>query len=105
MRARRVEYFGRTGIGTAVIFDRRYPEVLAKLGVTWEADSARKAYNEGRTTQVPAWTAVNVGRQRITRRIAFGKRVLQYERTTGTRRRNVASARGGASERSSSATS
>jgi len=89
VRAKRVEFLGREYVGTVTGFDYWYPEVLAKLGVTWEADSARKAYNEGHTTQVPAWTAVNVGRQRITRRIAFGKRVLQYERTTGARRRKV----------------
>ena len=44
-------------------------------------DSVTRAYNENRSTQVPAWLAYDVGRSRIVRKIGFGKRVLQYERS------------------------
>ena len=56
-------------------------EVLRKLDIPFNADSARLAYNRGETTQVPAWLAVNVGKLRITRRIGYNKRWLNYERT------------------------
>jgi hypothetical protein len=93
VRAKRVELFGKEYLATVTMFDEWYPEVLAKLGASWEVDSATKAYNEGRTTQVPAWTAVYVGRQRITRRIAFGKAVLQYARVAPAARAWVRSVR------------
>ena len=62
--------------------DRVYArEILIKLGVSPQADSATLAYNEKRSTQVPAWLAYNVGRARVVRKIGFGKRRLQYERS------------------------
>lgn len=64
--------------------DRTYTrELLVKMGVSPQTDSATRAYNEKRSTQVPAWLAYNVGRSRITRKIGFGRRTLQYERSRG----------------------
>ncbi|WP_298139265.1 hypothetical protein [Acidiferrobacter sp.] len=64
--------------------DRAYArELLIKLGISPGTDSVTRAYNEDRSTQVPAWLAYDVGRSRIVRKIGFGKRVLQYERSRG----------------------
>jgi hypothetical protein len=56
-------------------------EALRKLDIPFGTDSARLAYNRGETTQVPAWLAVNVGKQRIIRKIGYNKRWLNYERS------------------------
>ena len=56
-------------------------QLLRKLGVDPQPDSATRAYNENRSTQVPAWWAFDVGRSRITRQIGFGKGQLIYERS------------------------
>ena len=57
-------------------------QLLRKLGVDPQQDSATRAYNEGRSTQVPAWFAFDVGKSRISRQIGFGKGRLVYERST-----------------------
>ena len=56
-------------------------QLLRKLGVDPQPNSALRAYNEGRSTQVPAWFAFDVGRSRIKRQIEFGKGRLVYERS------------------------
>ena len=56
-------------------------QLLRKLGVDPQPDSALRAYNEGRSTQVPAWFAFDVGSSRIRRQIGFGKGRLVYERS------------------------
>lgn len=56
-------------------------QLLRKLGVDPQPDSALRAYNEGRSTQVPAWFAFDVGNSRIRRQIGFGKGQLAYERS------------------------
>ncbi len=56
-------------------------QLLRKLGINPQLDSAWRAYNEGRSTQVPAWLAFDVGKSRITRQIGFGKGRLVYERS------------------------
>ena len=56
-------------------------QLLRKLGVDPQPNSALRAYNEGRSTQVPAWFAFDVGRSRIKRQIGFGKGRLVYERS------------------------
>lgn len=53
---------------------------LAKLGVKAQLGSAARAYNEGRTTQIPMRPVLDVGRSRVTRKIGFGSQTLQYER-------------------------
>ncbi|MDA8270906.1 MAG: hypothetical protein M0Z39_05815 [Actinomycetota bacterium] len=56
-------------------------QLLRKLGADPQPDSSLRAYNEGRSTQVPAWFAFDVGRSRITRQIGFGKGRLVYEKS------------------------
>ncbi|MBU2761711.1 hypothetical protein [Acidithiobacillus sulfurivorans] len=55
-------------------------EALVKLGIDPKPNSAVVEYNSGRTTQVPAWLAFDVGNSRIVRKIGFGKRLVNYER-------------------------
>ncbi len=59
--------------------DESVKEILLKLGVDPRPNSAIRDYNAGRTTQVPAWLAYDVGRARIVRKLGFGKRVVNYE--------------------------
>jgi len=54
-------------------------QALNKLGVAWEPTDAEKAYNEGRSTQVPVNPVVRV-RGRFSRRLSDGKRELVLER-------------------------
>lgn len=49
-------------------------EALDKLGVPNRLDSASRAYNERRTTQVPAWTAFDIGNSRFSRKITVNGR-------------------------------
>ena len=56
-------------------------QLLRKLGVDPQQDSATREYNEGKSTQVPAWFAFDVGKSRISRKIGFGKGRLVYERS------------------------
>lgn len=63
------------------------PKALAKLGVVVGPSRLTAAYNEGRTTQLPAGTVLNTGTRKVTRRIGFGGRVIKYEEDTrGTHR-------------------
>lgn len=55
-------------------------EALTKLGADPKTDSALRAYNEDRSTQIPVWLAFEVGDKRISRKIGFGKRWVNYER-------------------------
>lgn len=50
-------------------------QALTKLGVTWEPTEAERAYNEGRSTQVPVNPVVRV-KGRFSRRLSDGKREL-----------------------------
>jgi hypothetical protein len=54
-------------------------EALTKLGVPWEMTAAERAYNEGRTTQVPVNPVVRV-KGRFSRRLRDGDLELQLER-------------------------
>jgi hypothetical protein len=47
-------------------------QALTKLGVPWESTEAERAYNEGRSTQVPVNPVVRV-RGRFSRRLHDGK--------------------------------
>ena len=53
---------------------------LAKLGVQADVGTFARAYNKGRTTQIPMATLLSVGSARVTRRIGFGKQVIRLER-------------------------
>jgi len=54
-------------------------QALTKLGVPWEPTAAERAYNEGRSTQVPVDPVVRV-KSRFSRRLRNGKLELQLER-------------------------
>lgn len=51
-------------------------EALNILGVVWEASRAEKDYNEGRTTQVPANSAIQI-KQRFSRKMKYGSQELK----------------------------
>jgi hypothetical protein len=54
-------------------------QALTKLGVAWEPTEAQRAYNERRSTQVPANPVVRV-KGRFSRRLTDGERELVLER-------------------------
>ena len=54
-------------------------QALTKLGVAWESTEADRAYNEGRSTQVPVNPVVRV-KGRFSRRLRDGNRELVLER-------------------------
>jgi hypothetical protein len=54
-------------------------QALTKLGVAWEPTDAERAYNEGRSTQVPVNPVVRV-KGRFARRLSDGNRELVLER-------------------------
>ena len=54
-------------------------QALDKLGVPWEPTEYQRAYNEGRSTQVPVNPAVRV-KGRFARRLAYQDAELQLER-------------------------
>lgn len=54
-------------------------EALTKLGVAWEPTEAEQAYNEGRSTQIPANAVVRV-KGRFSRRLGDGNTELVLER-------------------------
>ena len=58
--------------------DQFSKEVLIKIGVDPQPNSALVEYNAGRSTQIPAWLCYRVDR-RIVRKIGFKKRWVQYE--------------------------
>ncbi len=54
-------------------------QTLSKLGVPWEMSQAEKAYNEGRTTQIPANAVVRI-KGRFTRKLHLNNMELRLER-------------------------
>lgn len=56
------------------------PQVLQKFGVSVTASRATRDYNAGRTTQVPSGIVLSTDGRRITRKIGFNGRFVQYER-------------------------
>lgn len=54
-------------------------QALSKLGVDWEPGAAERAYNEGRSTQVPMNPRVRV-KGRFRRRLRYGEAELALER-------------------------
>ena len=53
---------------------------LDKLGVPWELTEFQRAYNEGRSTQVPINPAVRLKNSRFVRRLKYQNRELRLER-------------------------
>jgi hypothetical protein len=56
------------------------PQALSKLGVRLKESVQTANYNSGRSTQVPTGLVINIGKQRISRKIGFNGKFLQYER-------------------------
>jgi hypothetical protein len=54
-------------------------QALDKLGVAWEPAESERAYNEGRSTQVPANPVLRV-KGRFSRQLRYGKSELVLER-------------------------
>jgi Family of unknown function (DUF6088) len=54
-------------------------QALTKLGVEWEPTDAERAYNKGRSTQVPVNPVVRV-KGRFSRRLRNGSQELIFER-------------------------
>jgi hypothetical protein len=54
-------------------------QALTKLGIAWEPTDAERAYNDGRSTQVPVNPVVRV-KGRFSRRLSDGIRELVLER-------------------------
>jgi hypothetical protein len=54
-------------------------QALDKLGVEWEPTESERAYNEGRSTQVPVNPVVRV-KGRFSRRLRYGNAELVFER-------------------------
>jgi hypothetical protein len=54
-------------------------EALTKLGVKPELGASAKEYMDGKTTQMPMSTVLNVGSSRVCRRIGFGSKSIRYE--------------------------
>lgn len=57
------------------------PEILSKLGVAVMPSRRAQDYNTGRTTQLPSGIVLNTGRRRISRKLSFNGKTVQYERT------------------------
>lgn len=57
------------------------PLALRKLGVSVQEPQRVREYNAGRTTQVPTGLVVNTGRRRITRKLGFNGKLVEYERS------------------------
>lgn len=56
------------------------PSALRKLGAKVQQARRYRDYNAGRTNQVPVGVVVNVGRLRVTRKIGFSGKFVEYER-------------------------
>lgn len=56
------------------------PQALAKLGIEFEPSHLTVAYNSGASTQVPSGIVLNTGRRRVTRKIGFNGKYVEYER-------------------------
>src|SRR5258708_426755 len=55
-------------------------QALDKLGVSWEPTEFQKAYNEGRSTQVPVNPAVRLVKSRFARHLRYQDTELRLER-------------------------
>lgn len=78
-RAMRSRLSGRVMISSSNGFHSAALQALSKLGVPWEPSDSTKAYNEGRSTQIPVNPAVKV-KSRFTRKLTDGRTELRIER-------------------------
>ncbi len=56
------------------------PIALRKLGIKIYPSQMAQEYNAGVSMQIPAGNIVNIGKNRIIRKIGFGKQSIAYER-------------------------
>ena len=54
-------------------------EALTKLGAKPELGDFAKEYRDGKTTQIPMSTVLNVSKSRVCRRIGFGSKSIRYQ--------------------------
>lgn len=78
-RAMRSRITGRLMVSSANGFHSAALQALNKLGVPWEQSESTKAYNEGRSTQIPVNPTVKV-KARFNRRLSDGRTELRVER-------------------------
>ena len=64
-------------------------QALTKLGVKWEPTEAQRAYNEGRSTQIPVNPAVRI-KGRFSRRLRYGNTELRLDRYSQQRKGTAA---------------
>jgi hypothetical protein len=65
-------------------FDAVTKEALNRMNIKWDLTTAQKAYNEGKTTQIPVYPGVRL-RSRCRRDFSFGNSLLRYENNTYAR--------------------
>jgi hypothetical protein len=65
-------------------FDAVTKEALNRMNIKWDLTTAQKAYNEGKTTQIPVRPGVRL-RSRCRRDFSFGNLSLKYENNTYAR--------------------
>jgi hypothetical protein len=78
-RATRSQLNGRPVLNSAEGFSGVARQALDKLGVEWEPTKAERAYNEGRSTQVPINPVVRV-KGRFSRHLRYRNAELVLER-------------------------
>jgi len=79
-RAARSQLSGQSILATRGGFVGASREALTKLGINWEPTDWERAYNEGRSTQVPVNAVVRVRKGRFSRRINYQGNPLVIER-------------------------
>jgi len=55
------------------------PEALRRLGIEPRPSRLVRDYNEGKSTQLPAESRINIGKKRTKRKIGFGRSQTKYE--------------------------
>jgi len=56
------------------------PQALTKFGVKFELGHITKSYNSGASTKIPSGVVLNTGDRRVTRKIGFNGKYIEYER-------------------------
>ncbi|MDR7135320.1 hypothetical protein J2X06_002529 [Lysobacter niastensis] len=70
-RAKISKISGRAMLASPNGFNGVARQALNKLGVKWEPTDAERAYNEGRSTQIPVNAVVNI-KGRFSRQLRYG---------------------------------
>lgn len=78
-RATRSRLSGKPMLAAPGGFTGAARTALTKLGVQWEPSEAERAYNEGRSTQIPVNPKLKV-KGRFSRQLSYGGKPLRIER-------------------------